>query len=74
MKITHVTTQIIRLPAVEPLADGPVAAGASRDIVTLTLGTDAGIEGIGLTYYGGFFGGPAIASLKGRSAGGTYRR
>ena len=64
MKITHVTTQIIRLPAVEPLADGPVAAGASRDIVTLTLGTDAGIEGIGLTYYGGFFGGPAIASLK----------
>ena len=46
MKITHVTTQIVRLPAVEPLADGPVAAGASRDIVTLTLGTDAGIEGI----------------------------
>ena len=64
MKITHVKTQIIRLPAVEPLADGPVAAGASRDIVTLTLGTDAGIEGIGLTYYGGCFGGPAIASLK----------
>jgi L-alanine-DL-glutamate epimerase-like enolase superfamily enzyme len=64
MKITHVASHVIRLPAVEALADGPVAHGASRDIVTLTLGTDAGIEGIGLTYYGGFYGGPAIASLK----------
>ena len=64
MKITHVQSRVIRLPAVEALADGPVAHGASRDIVTLTLGTDAGIEGIGLTYYGGFYGGPAIASLK----------
>ena len=64
MKITHVQSQVIRLPAVEALADGPVAHGASRDIVILTLGTDAGIEGIGLTYYGGFYGGPAIASLK----------
>ena len=46
MKITHVQSQVIRLPAVEALADGPVAHGASRDIVILTLGTDAGIEGI----------------------------
>ena len=63
MKITHAKVQTIRLPAVEPLAGGPVAHGASRDIVTLTLGTDDGIEGIGLTYYGGFYGGPVIASL-----------
>jgi len=63
MKITHAKVQTIRLPAVEPLAGGPVAHGASRDIVTLTLSTDDGIEGIGLTYYGGFYGGPVIASL-----------
>ena len=63
MKITHAKVQTIRLPAVEPLAGGPVAHGASRDIVTLTLGTDQGIEGIGLTYYGGFYGGRGIKSL-----------
>ena len=66
-EITHAKVQTIRLPAVEPLAGGPVAHGASRDIVTLTLGTDDGIEGIGLTYYGGFYGGPVIASLTSRS-------
>ena len=64
MKITHANARIIRLPAQEPLAGGPVAKGATRDIVTLTLGTDAGIEGIGLTYYGGFYGGPITGSLK----------
>ena len=64
MKITHAHAQTIRLPAVEPLAGGPTAPGATRDIVTLTLGTDAGIEGIGLTYYGGFYGGPITASLQ----------
>lgn len=52
MKITHVHTQIVRLPADEPLAGGPVVAGATRDFVTLTLGTDQGIEGIGLTFFG----------------------
>ena len=51
MKITNIQSQVIRLPAVEALADGPVAHGASRDIVILTLGTDAGIEGIGLTTF-----------------------
>ena len=63
MKITHAKVQTVRLPAVEPLAGGPVTHGATRDIVTLTLGTDDVIEGIGLTYYGGFYGGPVIASL-----------
>ncbi|MDP1717571.1 MAG: hypothetical protein Q8L40_05800, partial [Burkholderiales bacterium] len=52
MKITHVHTQIVRLPADEPLAGGPVVAGATRDFVTLTLGTDQGIEGIGITFFG----------------------
>ena len=53
MKISHIKTQIVRLPAEEPLADGPVAAGTTRDFVTLRIGTDAGIEGIGITFFGG---------------------
>src|SRR5262245_24554901 len=52
MKITHVNSQIVRLPAEEPLADGPAVAGATHDFVTLTLGTDAGVEGIGATFFG----------------------
>lgn len=53
MKISHIQTQIVRLPAEEPLADGPSVAGATRDFVTLRIGTDAGIEGIGITFFGG---------------------
>ena len=53
MKITHVQTQIVKLPADEPLANGPTSPG-TRDIVILTLGTDAGVEGIGLTFFGVF--------------------
>lgn len=52
MKITHAKTRIVRLPADEPLADGPSVAGATRDIVTLELGTDQGIEGVGITFFG----------------------
>ncbi len=53
MKITHIATQIVKLPDDEPLAGGPVAKGATRSFVTLTVGTDAGIEGIGATFFGG---------------------
>ena len=53
MKITHVRSQIVRLPADEPLAGGPAVAGATRDFVTLQVGTDDGIEGIGVTFFGG---------------------
>ena len=52
MKITHIQTQIVRLPAEEPLADGPAAANVTWDFVTLRMGTDAGIEGIGVTFFG----------------------
>jgi L-alanine-DL-glutamate epimerase-like enolase superfamily enzyme len=51
MKITHVQSQIVKLPADEPLANGPSSPG-TRDVVILTLGTDAGVEGIGLTFFG----------------------
>ena len=60
MKISHIHSRIVRLPADEPLADGPALAGATRDFVVLQVGTDAGLEGIGLT----FFGGPLTGALK----------
>ena len=52
MKISKIQTQVVRLPADEPLAGGPAAPGATRHVVTLRVGTDAGIEGIGYTFFG----------------------
>ena len=53
MKIQHVMSQIVELPATEPLADGPMVAGATRLFVVLKLSTGDGIEGIGATFFGG---------------------
>ncbi|MEZ5854464.1 MAG: mandelate racemase/muconate lactonizing enzyme family protein [Hyphomicrobiaceae bacterium] len=53
MKITHVMTQIVQLPADEPLADGPQVAGAKRDFVVVKLATADGTEGLGVTFFGG---------------------
>jgi len=52
MKISKIQTHIIRVPVDEPLAGGPAAPGATREFVTLRMGTDAGIEGIGYTFFG----------------------
>lgn len=52
MKIEHVRSQIVRLPADEPLADGKGMPGATRDFVVLKLGTRDGIEGLGVTFFG----------------------
>lgn len=60
MKITHIQSQIVRLPADEPLAGGPSTPGATRDFVVLTIGTDQGVEGIGFS----FFGGALLGALK----------
>jgi L-alanine-DL-glutamate epimerase-like enolase superfamily enzyme len=60
MKISAIHSQIVRLPADEPLADGPTASGTTRDFVTVDMRTDDGIEGIGVA----FFGGPLIGALK----------
>jgi L-alanine-DL-glutamate epimerase-like enolase superfamily enzyme len=60
MKITRIEARIVRVPADEPLADGPTPKGAMRDLVTLRVGTDQGIEGIGYT----FFGAALIGSLR----------
>ena len=52
MKISKVQTQIMRVPADEALAGGPTPPGATREFVTLRLGTDEGIEGMGYTFFG----------------------
>src|SRR5262249_20937192 len=60
MKVTHVKTRIISTPADSPLVVGIPVGNATREFVTLELGTDAGVEGIGLT----FFGGPLTVALR----------
>ncbi len=53
MKVSHIQSQIVQLPADEPLAGGPAVPGATRQFVTLQVKTDDGIEGIGVTFFGG---------------------
>src|ERR1044071_2030482 len=53
MKITHVTTRVLSTPADNPLVVGLPAPTDTRDFVTLELGTDQGLTGIGLTFFGG---------------------
>ena len=60
MKVTRATTRIISTPADNPLVVGIPVGDATREFVTLELDTDEGIQGIGLT----FFGGPLTRALK----------
>ena len=53
MKITRLRTDILRIPEDDPLADMPEEAGRLRPIVVVRVATDAGIDGIGLTLWGG---------------------
>src|SRR5882724_4589322 len=53
MKITHVTTRVLRTPADNPLVVGAARAPDTREFVTLELGTDQGAVGLGLTFFGG---------------------
>ena len=53
MKVSHVTTRLIRTPADNPLVVGIDVGNATRDFVTLELGTDQGLIGIGPTFFGG---------------------
>lgn len=52
MKITRVRAQIVKLPADEPLAGGAGSYRRFFEFVTLRMETDAGIEGIGVTFFG----------------------
>ncbi|MCI0799954.1 MAG: mandelate racemase/muconate lactonizing enzyme family protein [Chloroflexi bacterium] len=60
MKVTRATTRILSTPADNPLVVGVPVGDATREFVTLELDTDEGIQGIGLT----FFGGPLTRALK----------
>src|SRR2546427_10851913 len=53
MKITHATTRALRTPADNPLVVGLPASTDTREFVTLELGTDQGLTGLGLTFFGG---------------------
>src|SRR5712691_2434286 len=53
MKISHIRSQILLLPEADPLANSPENPNAARPIVILQIGTDDGIEGIAVTFYGG---------------------
>jgi L-alanine-DL-glutamate epimerase-like enolase superfamily enzyme len=53
MKVSHVTTRVLRTPADNPLVVGLPAPTDTREFVTLELGTDQGLVGIGLTFFGG---------------------
>jgi L-alanine-DL-glutamate epimerase-like enolase superfamily enzyme len=53
MKITRLKTAIVTLPADEPLADAPENPQGKRSFVTLSIETDQGLEGVGVTFFGG---------------------
>jgi L-alanine-DL-glutamate epimerase-like enolase superfamily enzyme len=53
MKISHINSQMLVLPEADPLANSPENPNAARPIVILRMGTDDGIEGIAVTFYGG---------------------
>src|SRR5258705_2229655 len=60
MKISSIRSQILVMPQADPLANTPEDPNAARPMVIVRLGTDDGIEGIGVTFYGGAM----TASLK----------
>jgi len=60
MKIKRVQSQVVRLPADEPLAGGPPFHQPFHEFVTVRIETDDGTEGIGVT----FFGAALTATLK----------
>src|SRR5437870_9413355 len=53
MRIASFRSQILNIPEDEPLAGAVENEGATRPIVILTLATDGGIEGVGVSFYGG---------------------
>jgi L-alanine-DL-glutamate epimerase-like enolase superfamily enzyme len=53
MKITNIQTGIVALPNDEPLAGFSENPNAKNPIVTLRIRTDDGVEGLGVTYFGG---------------------
>ena len=63
MKISRIQTQLVQVPIDEPLANGPAVVGMSNDFVTLQITTDDGIEGLGITRFGGKLSGALKAAV-----------
>ncbi len=53
MKIQQVRINLVRLPLEEPLVGAPPMPGMLREFLTVQIQTDDGIEGIGVTTFGG---------------------
>jgi L-alanine-DL-glutamate epimerase-like enolase superfamily enzyme len=53
MKIQKVEIKLVRLPLEEPLVGAPPYPAMMRDFLTLRVRTDEGVEGIGITAFGG---------------------
>src|SRR5437899_2007258 len=53
MKITGTRTELVELPADEPLAGAAENPNGKRPIVTVRVETDEGAEGVGVAYFGG---------------------
>lgn len=53
MKIQNVKVGFVRLPVEEPLVGAPPMTGMLREFFTVQIFTDGGIEGIGVTTFGG---------------------
>ncbi|MGA6928780.1 MAG: hypothetical protein WCD64_17405 [Pseudolabrys sp.] len=53
MKIQQVKINFVRLPLEEPLVGAPPMPGMLREFFTVQILTDDGIEGIGITTFGG---------------------
>jgi len=60
MKVAKVRSRILRTPADNPLVVGLPKPAATREFVTVEIETDDGVDGIGIT----FFGGPLTGALK----------
>lgn len=63
MKIAAIRTAIIELPADEPLAGAAENPQATRPFVALEIGTDDGIDGIGVSFFGGALTGALRAAV-----------
>ena len=53
MKITSYEATTLKVPETDPLANMEEEKGRTRPVVALRLRTDNGLEGIGVTFYGG---------------------
>ena len=53
MKLKRIASQVVRVPLDEPLASGPPYFRSHNQFVTLRIETDDGIEGIGVSFFGG---------------------